>query len=220
MCNHRRFSKIRIFFAKPLISCWVVWGWRGRLVQGWVGIHPPRPSSQSPPRLPNPPKPTQAKPPPHQSHPRLHSEALECSSFKINICPKSKFNWSYIKSMILFLFLRNVPQDNTFYEIDNHKKSRYLSNKGERWLSPGGSNSNINLASKLEKDLFVKFSKPRGIWNEIRHLSHFLSNPDRRTILGCQNFLSFMVQFKYATVSWYCRLKTYIYWKHGGLVCI
>ena len=108
----------------------------------------------------------------------------------------------------------------TFHVIDNPKKSRYLSNKGERWLSPGGSNSNINLASKLEKDLFVKFSKPRGIWNEIRHLSHFLSNPDRRTILGCQNFLSFMVQFKYATVSWYCRLKTYIYWKHGGLVCI
>ena len=218
MCNHRKFSKIRIFFGTNLwflaeLSeggeedwCKVELGSILPFHQASAKVH------QSPSRLGNPPKPTQAKPPPHQSHPRLHSEALECSSFKINICPKSKFNWSYIKSMILFLFLRNVPQDNTFHEIDNPKKSRYLSNKGERRLSPGGSNSIINLASKLEKELFVKFSKPRGIWNEIRHLSHFLSNPDRRTILGCQNFLSFMVQFKYATVSWYCRLKTYIYW--------
>ena len=61
--------------------------------------------------------------------------------------------------MILFLFLTNIPQDDTFHAIDNPKKSRYLSNKGERRLSPGGSNSIINLASKLEKELFVKFSK-------------------------------------------------------------
>ena len=70
-----------IFFAKPLISCWVVWGWRGRLVQGWVGIHPPLPSSlrQSPPKSIKARQPPQAYPSQASAPTKSSEDALRSS---------------------------------------------------------------------------------------------------------------------------------------------